>query len=69
MLFADIARNDLYSLLLRFDNGLADPEATFRMLKDSNLATSYTNFGELPSNNVGVYAVKTRNICRDSAAI
>jgi len=26
-------------------------------------------FGELPSNNLGVYAVKTHNFCRDLAAI
>jgi len=29
----------------------------------------YDKFGELPSNNLGVYAVKTRNFCRDSPAI
>ena len=50
---------------LSFANWLADREADIQRLDGSNLY----KFVELPCNNLGVYAVKTRNFCRDSAAI
>jgi len=50
-----------------FDNGLADRKSAFKRLND--IFGLYHVFGELASNNLGVYAVKTRNFCRDSPAI
>jgi len=47
-----------------FDNGLADRKSTFK----SSSGYIVFKFGELPSNNLGVYAVKTCNFCRDSPA-
>jgi len=53
-----------------FDNGLSDRKFAFKMVNGNNQATSCTNLhGELMSSNLGVYAVKTRNFCRDSPAI
>jgi len=55
---------------LAFDNGLADRDAALKRFNGSNPATVIVyKFGELPSNNLGVYAVKTHNFCRDLAGI
>jgi len=52
-----------------FDNGLADRKSAFKSFDGNNQATSFSKLGELLSSNLGVYAVKTRNFCRDSPAI
>jgi len=52
-------------IALAFNNGLADHEAAFRGLNRLHCV----EIGELLSNNLGVYAVKTCNFCRDLAAI
>jgi len=53
---------------LAFDNGFAHHEAAFKRLNGNNAATFYKS-GELMSNNLWVYAVKTCNFWRDSSAI
>jgi len=50
-----------------FDNVLADCKSTFKTFNGNNQAVS--QFGELPSCNLGVYDVKTHNFCRDLPAI
>jgi len=53
-----------------FDNGLADRKSAFKRFNGNNKATSFpnlVNFCQVIS--IGVYAVKTRNFCRDSPAI
>jgi len=53
-----------------FDNGLADRKIAFKTFNGNNQSTSWPNVGgELPSNNLEVYAVKTRSFCRHSPAI
>jgi len=48
-----------------FDNGLANRKSAFKRFNGNNQATSYPNYTlELPSNNLGVYAVKTCNFCK-----
>jgi len=54
---------------LAFDNGFTDYEAAFKRLNGNNLATLCTNLVNFPFNNLGVFAVKMCNFCRDSAAI
>jgi len=52
-----------------FDNGLANRKFAFNRFNGSNQATLYPNVENLTSNDLEVYAVKTRNFCRDSPAI
>jgi len=54
-----VAENDLYSPSA-FDNELADCQSAGYIM---------SKFGELPSNNLGLFAVKTPNFCRDLPAI
>jgi len=49
---------------LAFDNRLADRQAAFKKLNGNNPATS-CEFCNPLFNNLGVYAVKTRNFCCD----
>ena len=71
--------------VLAFDNVLADRKSVFKRFSGNNRAiriidtkiriflklpiTIVSKCGELPSSNLGVYAVKMRNFCRDSPAI
>jgi len=50
-----------------FDNGLADCKSAFKRFNGNNQAT-LSKCGELQSSNLGVYAVKMSNFCRDSPA-
>ena len=58
-----------FTLALAFDNGSNNREAVFKRLNGNNPATSCTNMVSFRPHNFGVYAVKTRNFCRDSVAI
>ena len=44
-----------------FDNGLADRKSAFKRLNGKKSGYIVYKFGELPSDNIGVNAVKTHN--------
>jgi len=52
-----------------FDNGLADRKSAFKRFNGNNQATSCPNLVNLCPVINRVYAVKTRNFCRDAPAI
>jgi len=68
-LSADVGMNDLYSSLCSgVRQWIQLSWSRFQKIKWQSVYTVY-KFGELLSNNLEAYAVKTRNFCRDSVAI
>jgi len=64
--FANVAWDHLYSLLR---HSTTDWPMVNLLLKDAMAINIVSKFCELLSSNLGVYAVKTSNFCRDASAI